>query len=292
MSEAPAAPAPPPPRKRGGSRAGGSERIDQQPGFVLHTYAWRETSLIVEVFTRDHGRVALVARGAKRPTSHFRGLLDPFCPLALSWSGRNEIKSLVRVEWLGGLAPLRGDGLLSAFYLNELLVRLLVRGDPHAQLFRAYIGALRTLAHEGDQRACLRGFEMDLLREIGYLPPLDHGADGAPIEPARWYHVDSQHGWVLTDTPDALSVRGAAIHAMAARDFSAPGAATQARSLLRQLIRYHLNGQPLNTRRILQDLRALEADAGEAAEPRVIASSADPSPNPSLGSSLDASLTS
>ncbi len=246
-----------PARKRGGS----DSRVDQQPGFVLHTYAWRETSLIVEVFTRDHGRVALVARGAKRPTSHFRGLLDPFCALSLSWSGRNEIKSLVRVEWLGGLTPLRGDGLLSAFYLNELLVRLLVRGDAHEQLFRAYIGALRTLAHEGDQQACLRGFEMDLLREMGYLPPLDHGAAGEPIDATQWYHVDSQRGWVLTDEPDELSVLGSTVHAMAARDFTQPQSAQQAKSLLRQLIRYHLNGQPLNTRRILQDLRALEAES-------------------------------
>jgi DNA repair protein RecO (recombination protein O) len=249
---------------RVGSRVGSSERVDQQPGFVLHSYAWRETSLIVEVFTRDHGRMALVARGAKRPTSQFRGLLGPFSPLALSWSGRNEIKSLVRVEWLGGLAPLRGDGLLSAFYLNELLVRLLERGDAHEQLFRAYIGALRTLANDEDQRACLRGFEMDLLREMGYLPPLDHGADGAPLEPARWYHVDSQRGWLLTDAPDELSVRGATIAAMAAREFSRPEAAVQAKSLLRQLIRYHLNGQPLNTRRILQDLRAMETEALES----------------------------
>jgi DNA repair protein RecO (recombination protein O) len=249
-----------PPRKRGGNDA----RVDQQPGFVLHSYAWRETSLIVDVFTRDYGRMALVARGAKRPTSHFRGLLDPFCPLSLSWSGRNEIKSLVRVEWLGGLMPLRGDGLLAAFYLNELLVRLLVRGDAHEQLFRAYIGALRILAHGGQQQACLRSFEMDLLREMGYLPPLDHGADGDAIEATQWYHVDSQRGWLLTDTPDELSVRGATVHAMAARDFSQPQAAQQAKSLLRQLIRYHLNGQPLNTRRILQDLRALETEALDA----------------------------
>ncbi|MCA3220986.1 MAG: DNA repair protein RecO [Burkholderiales bacterium] len=244
---------------RRGRRTGGNDRVDQQPGFVLHSYPWRETSLIIEAFTRDHGRMALVARGAKRPTSQLRGLLDPFCPLALSWSGRNEIKSLVRVEWLGGLAPLRGDGLLAAFYLNELLVRLMIRADAHEHLFAAYIGALRALAQDGaDQQSILRGFELDLLREIGYLPPLDHAAEGEPIEPARWYHVDSQRGWVATDAPDALSVQGATLRAMAARDFRLGRTAAQSKSLLRQLIRYHLNGQPLNTRRILQDLRALE----------------------------------
>src|SRR5262245_40157281 len=121
-------------------------RIDQQPALVLHAYPWRETSLIVETFTRDHGRMALVARGAKRPTSQFRGLLAPVAPLLLSWSGRSEIKSLVRAEWCGGLAPMRGEALLAGFYLNELLVRLLARADAHELLFARYIGALAALA--------------------------------------------------------------------------------------------------------------------------------------------------
>ena len=87
-------------------------RVDHQPGTVLHTTPWRETSLIVEVFTRDFGRLPLVARGAKRPTSQFRSLLSPFAPLTLAWSGRGEIKNLVRVEWVGGMPPLRGAARL------------------------------------------------------------------------------------------------------------------------------------------------------------------------------------
>jgi DNA repair protein RecO (recombination protein O) len=237
-------------------------RIDQQPGFVLHGYPWRETSLIVEAFTRDFGRVALVARGAKRPTSQFRGLLSPFSPLALSWSGRSEIKALVRVEWLGGLAPLRGDGLLAAFYLNELLVRLLPRGDAHAPPFASYVQTLRELEREGSSReAVLRGFELDLLREMGYAPALEHGSDGAPIEPGRWYRVDAEQGLVSAQgRVDDLCVRGASVLALARRDLSQPQTAADSKLLLRQLIRYHLNGQPLNTRRILQDLRRMEAE--------------------------------
>jgi DNA repair protein RecO (recombination protein O) len=237
-------------------------RVDQQPGFVLHSYAWRETSLIVEAFTRDFGRIALVARGAKRPTSQFRGLLSPFSPLALGWSGRNEIKSLVRVEWLGGLAPLRGDGLLAAFYLNELLVRLLPRGDAHAGLFASYAQTLRELEREGGSReAALRGFELDLLREMGYAPALDQCADGSPIAADRWYRVDAQQGLTAADgVVDGLCIRGRSILALARRDLSEPQAAADCKVLLRQLIRYHLNGQPLNTRRILQDLRRLEVD--------------------------------
>ena len=243
-------------------RRGSDVRVDQQPGFVLHSYAWRETSLIVEAFTRDYGRIALVARGAKRPTSQFRGLLTPFSPLALAWSGRSEIKSMIRVEWLGGLAPLRGDGLLAAFYLNELMVRLLPRGDAHAALFATYVQTLRELEREGASReAVLRAFELDLLREMGYAPALDHAADGAPIAAERWYRVDAQLGLVVAeDRLDELCVRGASVIALARRDLSEPQTAADSKVLLRQLIRYHLDGQPLNTRRILQDLRRMELE--------------------------------
>ena len=102
-------------------------RVDQQPAFVLHTYPWRETSLIVEFFTRDYGRIPLVARGAKRPMSQYRGLLNPFCPLAVSYSGKGEVKNLTRCEWYGTI-PMNEKVLMSAFYINELLVRLLPRG--------------------------------------------------------------------------------------------------------------------------------------------------------------------
>lgn len=235
-------------------------RVEQQPGFVLHGYAWRETSLILEVLTRDFGRIALVARGAKRPTSQFRGLLNPFAPLALGFSGRAEIRTLVRVEWLGGLAPLRGDGLLAAFYLNELLVRLLPRSDAHPGLFAAYLDTLRALATGGGhQEALLRGFELDLLRELGHAPPLDHCADGEPVRIDRWYRVDAQRGLVQADGGlDELCVRGSSLLALAERELDDPQAAADGKAVLRQLIRYHLNGQPLNTRRIFQDLRRLE----------------------------------
>lgn len=258
MSDLAGAAPTPAPRAR---KRGSDVRVDQQPGFVLHSYAWRETSLIVEVFTRDFGRLALVARGAKRPTSQFRGLLSPFAPLALGWSGRNEIKSLVRVEWLGGLAPLRGDGLLAAFYLNELLVRLLQRGDPHPPLFGSYLQTLRELEAEGVAReAVLRAFELDLLREMGYAPALDHGVDGEPIAGHGWYRVDPQRGFVPAEAQiDESCVRGASILALARGDLATPQVAADCKAVLRQLIRYHLNGQPLNTRRIFKDLRRLES---------------------------------
>ena len=237
-------------------------RVDHQPGFVLHSTPWRETSLIVQVLTRDFGRMALVARGAKRPTSQFRGVLAPFSPVALSWSGRNDIKTLIRADWVGGLTPLRGDGLLAAFYMNELLVRLLARGDPHETLFGAYAHALHALANDsGSIDAALRGFELDLLREIGWLPPLDHTAAGDPIVDDADYRMDPERGPNLSNghahDDDALVVRGVTLRALMSRDWSGAGVATQCKRLLRALIAFRLNDRPLNTRRILQDLKKL-----------------------------------
>lgn len=237
----------------------GDTRVDHQPAFVLHATAWRETSQIVEVLTRDFGRIAVVARGAKRPTSQFRGLLAPFNPLAVSWSGRHEIKSLVRAEWLGGMAPLRGDGLLAAFYLNELLVRLLARADPHEALFAGYVAALGDLSHPTRPAAVvLRSFELDLLRETGHALPLDRCADGAAVVAGGSYRLDVQRGLLPMDNErNEPPLRGEMLLALARRDFRDPAVAREARDLLRRVIRYHLDGRPLNTRRILADLKQL-----------------------------------
>jgi DNA repair protein RecO (recombination protein O) len=243
----------------GARRRASQARVEQQPAFVLHSYPWRETSLIIEALTRDHGRVALVARGAKRGTSPLRGLLSPFSALSIGWSGRGEVKTLMRAEWTGGLVPLRGDALLAGFYLNELLVRLLARGDAHTALFGAYARALRALAgEEARLDPALRQFEFELLREIGYLPALDTCADGEAVAPQARYRVDPQRGLVRAERDgDGVCVSGTTALAMAAGDFAQQGVGAEARAMLRLIIRYHLDGRPLNTRRILQDLREL-----------------------------------
>jgi len=248
------------PARRAARRRPTDVRVDHQPGFVLHSYPWRETSLVVEFFSREYGRVALVARGAKRPTSHFRGLLSPFNPLAVSWSGRNDIKMLVRAEWLGGMQPLRGDALLAAFYANELLVRLIARLDPHERLFGSYVGLLRALSHQTRHDAALRIFELDLLQDIGYAVPLDRCADSEPIDPDAHYLFGIGEGAQRLDRgdpDDGSRVSGRTLLAMAARRFDDERVAAEAKGLRRRVIRYHLGGKPLNTRRILQDLKQL-----------------------------------
>ena len=163
-------------------------RQENQPAFVLHSHPFRETSLVLEVFTRQHGRVALVARGARRPRSALRGLLMGFQPLTLSWFGKHELRTLHSAEWQGGQPQLQGRALLCGFYLNELLLNLMVRDDPHEQLFDYYQHTLQRLAHEKDHAAILRCFEKHLLQELGYALLLEHEADsGRPIDPSGRY---------------------------------------------------------------------------------------------------------
>ena len=152
-----------------------TKRVSDEPAFVLHRYDWSETSLIVEVFTRHHGRIALVAKGAKRPNSSFRPILLPLQPLHLAFGGDAEIKTLKSAEWQGGYVMPGGDALLSGYYLNELILTLLARDDPHPGLFDVYANVVRVIASEHGEvlQTALRTFELLLLREIGLLPQLD-----------------------------------------------------------------------------------------------------------------------
>jgi DNA repair protein RecO (recombination protein O) len=142
-------------------------RQDSREAFVLHTYPYRETSLIVETFTRTAGRVSLLARGARRPRSPMRGVLLAFQPLQLSWFGKGELRTMARAEWVGGQPLLQGEALLCGFYLNELLLRLLPREDPHEALFVQYQRALQRLAAATETGPVLRAFGKWLLKELG-----------------------------------------------------------------------------------------------------------------------------
>ena len=143
-------------KRRAPTREG---RVVGQPGFVLHSYPYKETSLIVDLFTRDQGRIGVVAKGAKRPTSRLRGVLQTFQPLSVSFSGKSELRTLIDAEWVGGMLPLEKTALLCGFYLNELLVKLLARDDPHPALFNHYVATLNELAHGEPAPIALRKFE-------------------------------------------------------------------------------------------------------------------------------------
>ena len=159
-------------------------RVLETPGYVLHATAWRETSLIVQAFSRDHGWVSMVAKGAKRPHSVLRPALSVFQPLLLSWTGSGEVKTLTRAE-CAGVHALPGAAMMSCWYMNELLFRLLPREDPHPGLFDAYVIALQRLAQGQAAAGALRRFEWILLKETGYgLDAEEPDFDDLQIEPA------------------------------------------------------------------------------------------------------------
>lgn len=231
-------------------------RPEAQPAYVLHSYPFRETSLVVEVFSRDFGRLALVARGARRPKSALRGLLQAFQPLQLDWFGKAELRTLHRAEWQGGQPQLSGLALMCGFYLNELLLRLLARDDPHERLFRHYQDALQAFAGEGEVAAVLRRFEKYLLQELGYALPLEREAEsGQPVAPERDYLFIPERGAVLrAGQQNGVQLRGKTLLDMARDDYSDPLTLQQSKTLMRILINHYLGGQPLHTRQLLKDL--------------------------------------
>ena len=237
-------------------------RQDNQPAFVLHSYPFRETSLVIEVFTREFGRLGLVARGARRPKSALRGVLLAFQPLRISWSGRSELRTLVGAEWTGGLPQPQGLALMCGFYLNELLLKLLHRDDPHERLFDRYHETLGALGAENDAAVTLRRFEKDLLKELGYALTLEREADGgAPIEPGERYAYVVERGPVRLTNGEALGNRveliGRTLLDMAADDFTDETTLGQSKLLMRTLISHHLGDQTLHTRQLLKDLQQL-----------------------------------
>jgi DNA repair protein RecO (recombination protein O) len=234
-------------------------RITGQPGFVLHSYPYKETSLIVDVFTRDHGRVSLVAKGAKRPHSKLRGVLQTFQPLSTAWSGKSELRTMTDAEWVGGLLPLEKTALLCGFYLNELLVKLLARDDPHPVLFDHYVATLNQLAHNEPAQIVLRKFELALLRETGVAADFTRCIDTrSRVEPDELYVVDPERGVRQARIDDAWpAVAGKTLLDMDKEDYADGVTQSQSKQLMRFLLAHHLGGAPLNTRQILIDLMQL-----------------------------------
>ena len=251
---------PTPKRRRAPQRSSGpTGRVSGQPAFVLHSYPYKETSLIVDVFTRDFGRIALVAKGAKRPYSKLRGVLQTFQPLQASWSGKSELRTMIDAEWVGGMLPLEKTALLCGFYLNELLVKLLARDDPHPVLFDHYVATLNQLAHNEPAPIVLRKFERALLKETGVAADLTRCTDtGAPVEAALDYVVDPERGPRQAGGADSWpAVSGKTLLDMEREDYQDGATQAQSKQLMRFLLAHHLGGAPLNTRQILIDLMQL-----------------------------------
>lgn len=243
-----------------------THHIDLVAGFVLHSYPFRETSLIIETWTAEYGRVPLVARGARRPRSALRGLLQPFTPLLLSWSGKQELRTLHTAQWQGGLAQLQGMALLCGFYINELLLKLMARDDPHPGLFVPYHTALFQLAAaHTNATLCamvLRRFEQSLLAELGYAQTFTHEVEhGELICSELSYDYQCDRGALPVRqahaTQRGLRIHGKTLLDLAKHDYSDPITLTQSKQLMRYIINHHLNGQTLYARELLKDLQQL-----------------------------------
>jgi DNA repair protein RecO (recombination protein O) len=238
-----------------------------QQAYVLHQHDWSESSLILDLFTRESGRLAVAAKGAKRPYSQLRAVLLPLQRISVSLSKPakaegGEVQTLRTAEWGGGATMPSGAALFSGYYLNELLLKLLARHDPHPRLFDAYAD---TLAHLPEGDAALRAFELKLLAELGLLPDLSvvTPTQGA-IDPGRRYQLSPESG-VIPPASDAslpgsllIQLQAALLHGSMPALRQACAAEPQGlKTTLRGLLHYHLGHQPLRTRALMVDVQQL-----------------------------------
>jgi DNA repair protein RecO (recombination protein O) len=231
-------------------------RILLQPAYILHHRPYRNTSALLEVLTRDYGRLGLVAKGVKgKSGAGRRGILQPFIHLLISYSSRQDLGTLIAAEPAGGSTSLSGQTLYSAFYLNELLMRLLHRGDAHEQLFLDYNDAVNQLQQQAEYEPVLRRFETRLLQELGYGLQLETDTQQDPINTHTHYYYDPLRGPVPAEaakTNGLPLVSGACLKALAGADFTDPGHWPEMKILMRNIIAHHLNGKPLHSRELFQ----------------------------------------
>ena len=232
-------------------------RVNQEPAWLLHHRPFRDTSRILDVITRTHGRLSLVARGARSAKSRLRGLLRPFMPLEISWFSRSDMGTLTGAEIGGAPVSLTGDALLSGYYINELIMNMLHRHDPQAEIFDAYAATVRGLAAGGPIAIQLRQFEIAMLGMLGYALVLNHdNTSQAPLESGQRYEYRVEQGPVrVGDREGAMIFFGHELHAISRAEFDDRSTLECANRLLRGVIAYHLNGKELKSRKVLREIR-------------------------------------
>ncbi len=232
----------------------------QSLGYVLHSYPYKETSLIVEAFTHTYGRISCVAKGAKRPASRLRGSIQLFQPLEMEWSGRNELKNLYRVDWVGGVPILDGLPLICGFYINELILNLLAKDDPCEKLFQYYYNVINDLNSESSISIALRKFEINLLKEIGYQLKLDFSeGQNVPIKPKSVYTYLPETGPVELrgNSQYKLKVHGKTFCDIQNANFSDPRTLFESKKLMRYLLEYYLGDKILYSRELLKNYKQI-----------------------------------
>ena len=232
-----------------------STKQENEVVYVLHTYPFKETSLIVEIFSKVHGRISIVAKGARRPRSLVRGMLQSFQSLQATWSGQGEMKTLHSIDWCDALLQIEGDALICGFYINELLMRLLPKEDPHEKLFDFYHQTMELLSMKNHLSVTLRRFELKLLQELGYELPLVNDENGEPIKPNRIYNYEVAYGPSETkNSSEGVSLIGKTLIDMAGDDYKDPTTEMQSKQLMRYLIGHYIGEKPLNSKKLFLHL--------------------------------------
>ncbi len=229
------------------------QRIEFQPAYILHTRPYRETSLLLEVFTSDYGRIGIIAKGVRKPKAKSRGLLQPFVPLLLSCVGRGELLTLKDFDAGGMVILLNGRALVSAFYLNELLMRLLHRWDAHQALFQSYGKALNELKIKKEQEV-LRVFEKSLLKALGYeLQLIREVETGDLVESDKMYAFDPERGPILikSQSGNKSLFKGKSLLALHQEALNDLTVLWDAKRLMREALAIHLGNKPLESRKLL-----------------------------------------
>jgi len=241
-------------------------RVQEQPAYILHHRPFRDTSQLLDVISRDHGKLALVARGSRGAKSRLRGILRPFQALRLSWFIRSDLGTLTGAEVDAAPVSLTGDALLSAYYVNELVLNFLHRHDAQPEIFDAYARTITVLASSVEIAANLRVFEIELLRLLGYALNLDFdAATHQPLDAREYYEYRVEQGPVRVERNTGQMVFGGdVLSAIGSARFDDPKILLAAGRLLREVISYHLDGKELNTRKVLLDLHRVRI----AQEPR------------------------
>lgn len=225
-------------------------------GFILHRHSYRETSFILECFLQHHGRVSMVAKGVRTERSPLKGLLQPFTPIHFNARGKSQLKTLTLAEPAASPIILEGTSLMSGWYINELLVRLLPKEEANHHLYFSYRATLLALESSNALEKYLRVFEKNLLDALGYSLPLTHDADSRrEIIYDHYYQFIAEHGFVETQESDKPDVfRGEDLHAIANEHFISPKVLQAAKRLMRLAIRPLLGGKPLKTRELIQKM--------------------------------------
>lgn len=233
------------------------KRVQGEPAFLLHHRPYQDASRILDIITPNHGRLALVARGSRAAKSRLRGILRPFLPLRLSWVIRSELGTLTGAEMNGAPVSLHGDALMSGYYANELLLKLVHRHDPQPDIFGAYSRTIENLGASPDVAIPLRHFEMELLRLLGYALNLDHDTETLqPLRAATMYEYRVEQGPVCVAAHEGTMVfSGQELNAVRNEDFERPEVLRCAARLLREVINFHLGGKELKSRKVMLELR-------------------------------------